>query len=307
MTIRVQARPLLGVLGITLLSLAGCDKLGIGKSGDMSYALAAIERNAQLEVVAVDANNSIFTVRVKDTGELKTVRADEIVGSLPANEVVPKAAPASAVPPPAPVAVPPTQIAANEEPADDAAQPGESAVPPETQDEPPPSLTANAQPFVPALPSAKGVLADGPGYSIKRAGGISPFAPAVIRTSNTTTTDSTSPVAGLKVEHRYEPIICQGGRLLHIDGRNLEFEGDAVSAEDGCEMHITNSRITAKGVGVFARAAKVHIKNSLIEGTSGSVEATNGAQVYVQSSTFKGLNRRLDTATMHDLGGNVWN
>jgi hypothetical protein len=51
----------------------------------------------------------------------------------------------------------------------------------------------------------------------------------------------------------------------------------------------------------------VHIKNSSIEGSSGSVEATNGAQVYVQSSTFKGISRRLDTATLHDLGGNVWN
>jgi hypothetical protein len=58
---------------------------------------------------------------------------------------------------------------------------------------------------------------------------------------------------------------------------------------------------------VFARNANVHIKNSTIEGTTGSVEATNGAQVYVQSSTFKGLSRRLDSASMHDLGGNVWN
>ena len=55
------------------------------------------------------------------------------------------------------------------------------------------------------------------------------------------------------------------------------------------------------------RGANVHIKNSSIEGLSGSVEASEGAHVYLQSSTFKGLPRKLDTAEMHDMGGNVWN
>jgi len=46
---------------------------------------------------------------------------------------------------------------------------------------------------------------------------------------------------------------CQGARFLRIDSRNLEFQGDAISAEDGCEIHITNSRIAAK-VWAFPRA-----------------------------------------------------
>ena len=79
------------------------------------------------------------------------------------------------------------------------------------------------------------------------------------------------------------------------------------SAEDGCEIHITNSHITAKGVGVSARNANVHIENSQIEGDAGSIDASEGAQVYAASSTFKGLRRRLDNASFHDLGGNVWN
>ena len=82
---------------------------------------------------------------------------------------------------------------------------------------------------------------------------------------------------------------------------------DAISAQDGCEIHITNSHIIARGLGVSARAANVHIKNSVIEGDSGSVSASEGAQVFTQSSTFKGLSRRLDTATFHDLGGTTWN
>ena len=55
------------------------------------------------------------------------------------------------------------------------------------------------------------------------------------------------------------------------------------------------------------RAANVHIQNSIIEGESGSVSASEGAKVYTQQSTFKGLSRRLDTASFQDLGGTDWN
>jgi hypothetical protein len=301
MAIRFQARPMLCVFGVALFGLAACNQLGQG--GEMGWARAAIERNGQLEVVAVDSNNAVFTVRVKETGELRTVRADEVIGMLPGSENAaskPAAAPATTPPP----ATPPTQTAANAPSSSDVAQPGDTAAPPAYEDATP-AQTAQAEPAPVTEPTGRGVLATGPGYSIKRASGITTNPVPVAR--QVSTADSRSPAAGLSVEHRYEPIICQGGRLLHIDSRNLEFEGDAVSAEDGCEIHITNSRISAKGVGVFARAANVHIKNSSIEGTTGSVEATNGAQVYVQSSTFKGLSRRLDTAALHDLGGNVWN
>jgi len=143
---------------------------------------------------------------------------------------------------------------------------------------------------------AGSVLASGPGYSIKASG--SKAGPA-----------RQSPVtAALGAPERlHDPIICQGSRLLHIDNRNLEFDGDAITAEDGCEIHITNTHISAKGIGVLARAANVHIKNSEIDGASGAVDASDGAQVYAESSRFKGLTRRLESSAFHDLGGNVWN
>jgi hypothetical protein len=118
---------------------------------------------------------------------------------------------------------------------------------------------------------------------------------------------NSGPVSSASLERMHDPIICQGNRFLQIDNRNLAFDGDAVSAEDGCEIHITNSRIAAKGVGVVARNANVHIENSDIEGDGGSVDASQGAQVYSASSTFKGLRRRADNAAFHDLGGNAWN
>jgi hypothetical protein len=58
---------------------------------------------------------------------------------------------------------------------------------------------------------------------------------------------------------------------------------------------------------VLARAANVHIDNSLIEGDAASIDASEGAQIYTAASKFRGLSRQLDTASVHDLGGNVWN
>jgi len=169
-----------------------------------------------------------------------------------------------------------------------AQEPGESAVPP-----PVPAAAA-----APADNAGGRVLESGPGYSIKAAAAAAPATAGRVR-------DST--VTSAAVERRHEPIVCQGSRLLHIDNRNLEFDGDAVSAEDGCEIHITNSHISATGIGVSARAANVHIDNSLIEGETASIDASNGAQVYASSSRFRGLSRHLDTAAFHDLGGNIWN
>ena len=143
-------------------------------------------------------------------------------------------------------------------------------------------------------------MQSGPGYSIKAA----PASPAAAGSSARL---RDAGVTSAAVERRREPIVCQGARMLHIDNRNLEFDGDAVSAQDGCEIHITNSHISATGVGVLARHANVHIDNSLIEGDGGSIDASEGAQVYAASSHFRGLSRRLDSATFHDLGGNIWN
>ncbi len=163
------------------------------------------------------------------------------------------------------------------------------------------AATARSRPApVPPAPSGAQVLLSGPGYSIAAAG------PAAVDETSTATTGEGAALAGsLPLEHLHEPIVCQGSRLEHIDSRNIEFDGDALSVQDGCELYITNSRIIANGVGIAARAASVHIDNSSIEGAFGSIEASDGAQVYANSSTFKGLIRHLDTAVFHDMGGNV--
>jgi hypothetical protein len=266
------------ICSCVLIAVAGCAKPA---RDDMSWAQSALERNGQLQVLSVDRQARSFTVRLKDSGELRIVQADEVVGGLP---IAVAAAPAAN-----PVAAPSVTQAAPAAPL--------SAAPPEAAAAVPPPDAASA-----AAASGPGVLASGPGYSIKtaRTDGMS-------NTHASAFAPNDSIGRGLVLERRDEPIICQGARFLRIDSRNLEFAGDAISAEDGCEIHITNSRIAAKGVGVSVRAANVHIANSSIEGLSGSILASDGAQVYAQSSRFRGVSRGLTSETMHDLGGNVWN
>ena len=277
----VRYRALQVAACFTLVGLAACAQEG---QDEMSWARAALARNDRIEVVGADQQTRTFTVRVKDTGELRMLRADQLIAgpALAAN-----APPAAA---PAPGAAAPVATAPDNGPV---ASAGEAAVPQGA------GAPGGAPARAPADTAGGRVLEAGPGYSIKAA---SPAAPAA---KGGRVRDSA--VTSAAVERRHEPIVCQGSRLLHIDNRNLEFEGDAVSAQDGCEIHITNSHISATGVGVTARAANVHIDNSLIEGDTASIDASDGAQVYAASSRFRGLSRRLDNAAFHDLGGNIWN
>ncbi|HUI62157.1 MAG TPA: hypothetical protein VLX90_18170 [Steroidobacteraceae bacterium] len=280
----------------------------------MSWARAALERNGHLQVVATDPQARTFTVRLKDTGELHVLPVDQIVAG-PAGETAATAPPAGAE---AAAATSPAAASSEAAPSAGSAAPAQSEQQPAvaaggapasrpapmTADATTPSnptsdadsaATPHAERAADARPGS--VLASGPGYSIQSSGPRT--APARVGSAITS--------RGTPVERLHDPIICQGSRLLHIDNRNLQFDGDAVSAEDGCEIHITNTRISAKGIGVLARAANVHIENSEIEGDSGAIEASEGAQVYAESSRFKGLTRRLEDSAFHDLGGNVWN
>jgi len=280
----VRYRDLRGAACLTVLALAACAQQG---QDEMSWARAALARNDRIEVVAADPRSRTFTVRVKDTGELRMMRADELIAgpALPAKAPAAAAAADTA----APAATAP--VSADNGPLAGA---GEAAAPEDSG-----AQSSRPAAAAPAASAGGGrVLKEGPGYTIKAASTAAPAAGGRVRDSA---------VTSAAVERRHEPIVCQGSRLLHIDNRNLEFDGDAVSAQDGCEIHITNSHISATGVGVTARHANVHIDNSLIEGDAASIDASDGAQVYAASSRFRGLSRRADTAAFHDLGGNIWN
>lgn len=315
-TQRRLPRGLIGLAGFVLIGIAGCSKIGLGGQDEMAWARAALERNGSLEVVAADQQTSTFTVRLKSSGELRMIRVDEVVGGPPgavesakpsgasptttAGSSSPTADPPSEANAPAGLSTSPSNnsLAARDEPA--AAPAPAGALPKELKSTIAASVTETSDhsDVASTMPGGR-VLESGPGYAIKTASKGTPANARAEREKSSTTTAA--------IERRHDPIICQGERLLQIDNRNLEFDGDAVSAEDGCEIHITNSHITAKGVGVTARHANVHIENSQIEGDAASINVSEGAQVYASSSKFKGMSRRLDNSSFHDLGGNVWN
>jgi hypothetical protein len=300
----LKARVGAAAAGLALLALAGCAR----QDDTMSWAKAALSRNDRLEIVAVDPQSRTFTVRMKDSGELRVVRADDVVGtpgaagaSAAPNAPATTAAAntAASAPPTAPAntaAAGANTMAANATAAA-AAAPGVNPPPSAEAGTPQPPTSAMAPRGANAAPGGE-VLESGPGYTIEAgARAVIPLTSSRIRDAG---------VTSAPLEQRHEPIVCQGSRMLHIDNRNLEFQGDAVSAENGCELYITNSHITATGTGITVSNANVHIDNSLIEGDAASLDAEDGGQIYAESSRFRGMSRQLDTAVVHDLGGNVW-
>jgi hypothetical protein len=79
-----------------------------------------------------------------------------------------------------------------------------------------------------------------------------------------------------------------------------------VTVRGGCEVFITNSQIVASGTGIVVQDATVHISNSHIEGANASFQAEDRARMFVRGSTFQGVSRRAELATVQDQGGNRW-
>jgi len=254
MTLRAQL--VLAACGIPLV-LAACDQLrGNSAQGEMRWARAALDRNRALTVLAEDDQAKVFTVRMIGSGEVRAVELAALAagpqdqagpqGVAPAQDIGERAPAAQDLPTPAPEAVP-------------APAPAIDATPHAEQ--------------TPTAPSpGQHVIASGPGYSIAAADS------RAARAAPPPAPGTAAPLLPRSAAVlRSDPIICQGNRRLRIDGQNLEFSGDAIIAEAGCDLHITNSRIVAKGIAVNARAANVHVENSMIEGGTDSIDGSEGS------------------------------
>jgi hypothetical protein len=255
---------------------------------EIDWAKAALARNPAYEIVATDESAGVFTVRDTVGGAVHTLRLQDLIAA----PVPPKTA--SVAPSAAPAAEP-------------AGAPVENAQP-EAASEP---MIAAGQPR-----AGQGEpLAEGPGYSITRGDHEAAATPSTLEGPGYSITrhepekrqaGASAEQVASNVERRTDPIVCQGDRLMRIDGETIEFSGDAVIAEKGCDLFISNATISAGGVGIIARQARVHIVNSTIGGSRASYEASEGAEIYVARSTFSGVGRRFDSATMNDLGGNEY-
>lgn len=260
---------------------------------EIDWAKAALARNPAYEILATDESAGVFTVRDTAGGGVHTLRLQDLI--------------AAPLPPKVATAAPAAEPAA-------ASQTLEAAQPAAASE---PEVAANpaGEPAEIAQAGTGQPLAEGPGYRITRGDGHEPTASPTLEGPGYSITrhdnaphpvnDSAEQVAS-NVERRSDPIICQGDRLMRIDGETIEFSGDAVIAEKGCDLFISNAHIRAGGVGIIARQARVHIVNSTIGGSRASYEASEGAEIYVARSTFSGIGRRFDNATMNDLGGNEY-
>lgn len=238
---------------------------------ELKWARLALARNPTLEIIATDTTAGVFTVRFKNSGEIRAVKPADLV-----------ATPLSAL-------TEPVRTAAVTEPPTTAPTMSQSA-----------AATAPAA----AAPTASAAPASG-SYTIERTDGqVKVNGPGVSIVSSGTQAVTASP--GAAPPRGADPIICEGRRMLHFDNRNIYVEGDAIIARGGCELYITNSRVVADGTGVVVRDAIVHISNSTIEGGAASFDASDASKVYVRGSTFQGLPRRSQQAVVQDQGGNQW-
>jgi hypothetical protein len=242
----------------------------------IAWAKAALERNPQLEVLAVDPQTGVVTVKNRTTGETEAIKASELV------------------------AVPPSQLKAMQMGA---------APPPEVDPAPEQSATAPSQTAQVTAPDASSTTASSGqtegAYTIDRSGGqIRVSGPGVsIVSSGTNAAGNDAAGAGRRA---VDPFICEGRRTLQLDNRKIYVDGDALTVRGGCEVFITNSQIVASGTGIVVQDATVHISNSHIEGADASFQAEDRARMFVRGSTFQGVSRRAELATVQDQGGNRW-
>src|SRR5580658_4237297 len=158
-----------GIACLTMLTLLGCSRHASDTRAQMQWAHEALVRNDSIEVVAEDPTSRTFTVRVKSSGELRMVHADEMIASpaaLGAATDQPAATPRALA-----AGAPATAAAASSPAAPSAA----STEPPMPEPPPPPAVQPSTLASQTAAASSGRVLESGPGYSITAgsAGGTS--------------------------------------------------------------------------------------------------------------------------------------
>jgi hypothetical protein len=243
-------------------------------SNELRWARAALERNPDLKVVSVDKERNTIKVVVKASGEMMTVTPGELA-ALPIGDLV----------------------ALN-----NAVKTARDAIAPHTLVEETipvsPAAQAETAPVVAAKPERN------TDYKVEREDGrtrISGPGMTIESTDTAARSSASSP------QPRFdEPIICEGPHMLHLDRRHLNVDGDAIIARGGCELHLTNSQITATGTALVIQDATVHIGNSTVQGSAAAFEAAANAKLILLNSRFVGLTRREAQTKINDQGGNSW-
>lgn len=285
----VRAAARVGMLAASVAIVTACQRSepvqNTEQPAAMDWAHAALERNPQLEIVATDRSAEVFTIRDKQTGELRTIELHELAAA-PVTQLAQRSDPSGSAPPtpepetpPAPSELSSAEQSARPEPTQPAA--GEDAH----------ARTNNAQ-------------TETLSYTIERSGGqirVSGPGVSIVSTGGTSQAHE-----GVSHGNSVEPIICEGRRMMHLDGRQIFVEGNAITVRGGCELYLTNSRIVATGTALVVQDGTAHVSNSTIEGQDHSFDVGDEAKLFARASTFTGIPRRSERAVVQDQGGNRW-
>ncbi|MFO7303967.1 MAG: hypothetical protein C0P74_000495 [Gammaproteobacteria bacterium] len=283
---RTAAR--VGMLAAAIAVIAACQRDELRTEDEqptaVDWAQAALARNPQLEVLATDRQAEIFTVRDKQTGEIRTVKMQELVAA-PITQLAQL-----------PVLTESARVPSTEsDPQSIASDPSGIELPAGTEERPAAEETPTA---------ADWARSAAPSYTIERTGDqirVSGPGVSIVSTGGARQMDE-----GLSRGRLAEPIICEGRRMMHLDRREIFVEGNAVTVRGGCELHLTNSRIVATGTALVVQDGTVHVSNSTLAGQQHSFDVGDEAKLFARSSTFTGIPRRSQRAVVQDQGGNRW-
>jgi hypothetical protein len=254
-------------------------------NNNVSVAQVAVRANPALELVATDERQAVLTVRVKRTGQILTVRADDVVAGTAFRNLdltEPSGQAASAGPAQVASAKDTNQAPPVTSPAPAAAAPGAAA----------PVRSAEPTPAPPRPAPPTGVKAAPPAA-------VASPAPASTKPSGT----DGATIDESRLKPRTEPVHCTGANSVRLDGVLLRADRVAVQAVGQCAVYITNSHIVGRVAVEAAGDTTVTIENSIIEGV---VQAAGRSTITTKSSTIQGRVQKLQNGAVRDLGQTIW-
>lgn len=265
--------PRIPVIGLAVMLLGACDRSAEQIStaqapldqspavqapvatapDEMSWARAALERNPNFELLAVDSAAGVITVRYRHSGEVQAVRLADLA------------------------AVPVASLAAA--PSHDA----DAAAPPAAVAESTDAAAADTLGYT-VERSGGQVRVTGPGVSIVSAG--APAAPSAPRDAGRATVDPIicegPRVLQLNDRHIFvdgDAVTARGGCQLHITNSQIAASGTGVVIRDATVL-ITNSEIEGKASSFDADAdAKVVLRGATMKG---AIRREEGAEIQEQ-------------------------
>jgi hypothetical protein len=305
--------------------VAGCSSRG---SDAVAVAQVAVRANPELELMATDERQAVLTVRIKKTGRVITVRADDVVAGSAFRDLdagtaksETPAAPVAATPPAAAPAPPPPS------PQPGAARQAEVSTPAARVAVVPPSGESKKRQATVAVEAdtSRGVTAETPAATVSverapRPAGRSAEAAAppttavpparppaaaegAARSTQSSPAGTTTTLDASSLRRRTDPVQCLGTESIRLDGVLLQADRVAVQAGGKCAVHITNSHVVGSIAVRTLGDATVTIENSVIEGR---LQATQTSTISARASTIQGRVTKLQSGAVRDLGQNVW-